>query len=256
MGPGVEAPLLPGATMSERLPFSGASTLLSDESIPQPVHVHLCYTVRIRDGQSAQACRRSHGPTAISRRATARAHLPYEGIHTEPTLKRTTLSEPVVKIAVMTSMQKTFRQALETALAGRETVSIRSTLIKALEREPAKAEISAANKAARKIAEEGDAVLISLLPDQAGADAYVPAARGAGRRASNYLTVDKEIIKELPCRVEFATEKWDAVIDEGMRLTQQRIESDPTLSALLPNWGAKPHAEERARLMARAARVS
>ncbi|MET7802386.1 hypothetical protein [Streptomyces decoyicus] len=43
-----------------------------------------------------------------------------------------------------------------------------------------------------------------------------------------------KIIKDLPCRVELATEKWDALIDEGMRLTQQKIESDPMLSARLP----------------------
>ncbi|MBJ7902164.1 hypothetical protein IF655_02475 [Streptomyces sp. DSM 110735] len=148
----------------------------------------------------------------------------------------------------MTSMTETFRQALRDALASRSTVSIRNTLIASLERNPSKGEISAANKAARKIAEEGDAVLISLLPDQAGADAFVPTARGAARRASNYLTVDEKIIKELPCRVELATEKWDALIDEGMRLTQQRIESDPMLSAFLPGWKAEPRAEKRARI--------
>lgn len=149
-------------------------------------------------------------------------------------------------IAVMTSMTETFRQALQTALASRDTVSIRRTLIEVLEREPSTAESSAASKAARSIAADGDAVLISLLPDQAGADAYVSTARGAGSRASNYLTVDEKIIKDLPCRVEFATEKWDALINEGMRLTQQRIESDPMLSALLPGWTAEPRAEQRA----------
>ncbi|MFF1299827.1 MULTISPECIES: hypothetical protein [unclassified Streptomyces] len=46
----------------------------------------------------------------------------------------------------MTSMMQTFRQALQTALASRKTVSIRSTLIEMLERDPSKAEISAANK--------------------------------------------------------------------------------------------------------------
>uniref|UniRef100_UPI002F91A763 hypothetical protein n=1 Tax=Streptomyces sp. NBC_01562 TaxID=2975879 RepID=UPI002F91A763 len=156
----------------------------------------------------------------------------------------------------MTSMTETFRQALQTALASRETVSIRSTLIETLERDPSKAEISAANKAARRIAEDGDAVLISLLPDQAGADAYVPTARGARGRASNYLTLDEKIIKDLPCRIEFATEKWDTLIDEGMRLSQQKIESDPSLSAFLPGWKAEPRAEERARLMAEAAGAS
>ncbi|MFF7076015.1 hypothetical protein [Streptomyces lavendulae] len=122
-----------------------------------------------------------------------------------------------------------------------------------LQRDPTKSEVSAASKVARKIAQDGDAVLISLLPDQAGAEAYVPTARGAGRRASNYLTVDEKIIKDLPCRVELATDKWDAVIDEGMRLTQQRIESDPMLSMFLPNWKAEPRAEQRARLAAKAA---
>ncbi|WNE93851.1 hypothetical protein PS467_00065 [Streptomyces luomodiensis] len=153
----------------------------------------------------------------------------------------------------MASMTQTFRQALQNALADRDTVSIRRTLIEMLERDPSKAEISAANKAARRIAEEGDAVLISLLPDQAGADVYVSAARGAGMRASNYLTVDEKIIKDLPCRVELATDKWDALIDEGMRLTQQKIESDPLLSAFLPGWKAEPRAEKRARLTADAA---
>jgi hypothetical protein len=150
-------------------------------------------------------------------------------------------------------MTETFRQALRYALASRSTVSIRNTLIESLERDPSKGEISAANKAARRIAEDGDAVLISLLPDQASADAYVPTARGAASRASNYLTVDEKIIKDLPCRVELATEKWDALIDEGMRLTQQRIESDPLLAAFLPGWKAEPRAEKRARLGAEAA---
>lgn len=153
-------------------------------------------------------------------------------------------------IAVMTSMTETFHEALREALAGRDTVSIRSTLIEMLQRDPSKTEVSAANKAARRIAEDGDAVLISLLPDQAGADAYVPTGRGARSRASNYLTVDEKIIKDLPCRVELATEKWDAIIDEGMRLTQQKIESDPVLSAFLPGWQAEPRAEKRARLAA------
>lgn len=43
-----------------------------------------------------------------------------------------------------------------------------------------------------------------------------------------------------------ATEKWDAIIDEGMRLTQKKIESDPVLSSLLPGWKATPRAEARA----------
>ncbi|MFI6153039.1 hypothetical protein ACIBCA_10130 [Kitasatospora sp. NPDC051170] len=156
----------------------------------------------------------------------------------------------------MTSMTATFHQALQTALASREAVSIRRTLIEMLEREPSKSEIGAASRVARRIAESGDAVLISLLPDQAGADAYVPTARGSERRASNYLTVDEKIIKDLPCRVELATEKWDAVIDEGMRSTQQMIESNPLLSRFLPGWKAEPRAEERARLMAEAAGAS
>lgn len=150
-------------------------------------------------------------------------------------------------------MTETIRQALQTALASRQTVSIRGSLLEMLERAPSKAEISAATTAARRIAEDGDAVLISLLPDQAGADAYVPAGRGARARASNYLTMDEKIIKDLPCRVRFATEKWDAVIDEGMQLTQQKIESDPRLSAFLPGWKAEPRAETRARLIAEAA---
>ncbi|BDM67322.1 hypothetical protein HEK616_08090 [Streptomyces nigrescens] len=149
-------------------------------------------------------------------------------------------------------MKETFHQALQNALASRDTVSIRRTLIEVLERDPSKAEVSAAHKAARRIAEDGDAVLISLLPDQAGADAYMPTARGAGMRASKYLTVDEKIIKDLPCRVELATERWDALIDEGMRLTQQRIESDPLLSAFLPGWKAESPAEKRARLTAEA----
>ncbi|MCX4683928.1 hypothetical protein OG401_06310 [Kitasatospora purpeofusca] len=155
----------------------------------------------------------------------------------------------------MTSMTATFHQALQTALASHATVSIRRTLIETLEREPSKSEIGAANKVARRIAADGDAVLISLLPNQADTDAYVPTARGSERRASNYLTVDEKIIKALPCRVELAAERWDAVIDEGMRSTQQMIESDPLLSRFLPGWTAEPRAEKRARLMAEAAGV-
>lgn len=158
--------------------------------------------------------------------------------------------QPIVKIAVMTSMTETFHEALQNALASRDTVSIRSTLVEMLQRDPSKTEVSAAHKAARRIAEDGDAVLISLLPDQAGVDAYVPTGRGGRSRASNYLTVNEKIIKDLPCRVELATEKWDAIIDEGMRLTQQEIESDPLLSAFLPGWQAEPRAEKRARLAA------
>lgn len=80
--------------------------------------------------------------------------------------------------------------------------------------------------------------------------AYVPAARGAASRPSNYLTVDETIIKALPCRVELATEKWDALIDEGMRLTQQKIESAPILSAFLPGWRAEPRAEKHGNALA------
>lgn len=159
-------------------------------------------------------------------------------------------------IAVMTSMTETFRQALKIALAGRKTVSIRRTAMETLEREPSKAEISTANRAARGIAEDGDAVLISLLPDQAGADAYVSTAHGARGRASNYLTLDEEVIKDLPCRVQLATDKWDALIDEGLRSTQQKIQNDPFLSALLPDWTAGPCAEKRSRLLSEAAGAS
>jgi hypothetical protein len=148
----------------------------------------------------------------------------------------------------MTSMTETVHQALQSALADRDTVSIRGTLIEV--RDPSKTEISAAHKAARRIVEDGEAVLISLLPDQAGADAYLPTGRRARSQASNYLTVDEKIIKDLPCRVEHAAENWDAIIDEGMRLTQQQIESDPLLSAFLPGWNAEPRAEKRARLAA------
>ncbi|MGP3633872.1 hypothetical protein ACTU45_10975 [Streptomyces sp. 24-1644] len=153
----------------------------------------------------------------------------------------------------MASTTETLLAALRSALADRDTVSIRGTLIDVLGRAPSKTEISAGSKAARKIAEDGDAVLISLLPGQAGPDAYVAAGRGGQRRASNYLTVDTNIVKALPCRVELATEEWDAVIDEGMRLTQQRIESDPMLSAFLPGWKAVPRAERRDRLAEQAA---
>ncbi|MFD3885049.1 hypothetical protein [Streptomyces microflavus] len=60
--------------------------------------------------------------------------------------------------------------------------------------------------------------------------------------------MDEAIIKDLPCRVELATEKWDTVIDEGMRLTQRKIEDDPVLSRFMPDWKAVPRAEKRARL--------
>ncbi|MFG2662315.1 hypothetical protein [Streptomyces sp. NPDC048425] len=38
-----------------------------------------------------------------------------------------------------------------------------------------------------------------------------------------------------------------------MRLTQQKIESNPGLSELLPGWKAEPRAEQRTRLLAEAA---
>ncbi|MDI5969926.1 hypothetical protein POF50_011355 [Streptomyces sp. SL13] len=148
----------------------------------------------------------------------------------------------------MTLMPENFRQTLMDALAGRETVSIRRTLVEVLERDPSKGEIAAADRVARRIAKDGEAVLISLLPDQAGAEAYVPAARRGENRASSYLTVNETVIKDLPCRVRLAADNWDAVVDEGMRLTQQKIESDPQLSALLPGWKAEPRAEARTRL--------
>jgi hypothetical protein len=46
--------------------------------------------------------------------------------------------------------------------------------------------------------------------------------------------------------VDFATEKWDAIIDEGLRRMQKEMESDPVLSSLLPGWKATPRAEARA----------
>lgn len=82
-------------------------------------------------------------------------------------------------------------------------------------------------------------MLLTLYPEQAG----------GGHRGSHavlHLTVDHEVIKEWPCRVELATEKWDEVIEEGMRLTQEKIESDPVLSRLLPGWTATPRTEARA----------
>ncbi|MGW2274283.1 hypothetical protein [Streptomyces yangpuensis] len=47
------------------------------------------------------------------------------------------------------SMTETFHQALQSALAGQDTVSIRNTLIKVVERDPSESEVSAANKVAR-----------------------------------------------------------------------------------------------------------
>ncbi|MER7930756.1 MULTISPECIES: hypothetical protein [unclassified Streptomyces] len=58
-------------------------------------------------------------------------------------------------------------------------MSTRGTLFESLERHPSTAEISAASKAAQGIAENGNGVLIFLLPHQAGAEAYVPRIRGA-----------------------------------------------------------------------------
>ncbi|MGW2706891.1 hypothetical protein [Streptomyces sp. NPDC001340] len=139
----------------------------------------------------------------------------------------------------MGSMVDSSRECLLAALGERETVDVREVLAQSLGRAPTKGEVSAARKAARRIAEEGDAVLLTLYPGQAG----------GGQRGSHavlHLTVDHEVIKEWPCRVEFATEKWDAVIDEGMRLTQEKIENDPMLSRLLPGWTATPRAEARA----------
>ncbi|MGW0926079.1 hypothetical protein ACWD3J_44715 [Streptomyces sp. NPDC002755] len=138
----------------------------------------------------------------------------------------------------MGSMVDSSQQCLLAALGERETIDVREVLAQSLGRPPTKGEVSAARKAARRIAEDGDAVLMTLYPGQADGGQR-------GRHAVLHLTVDDRVIKELPCRVELATEKWDAVIDEGMRLTQEKIESEPMLSLLLPGWKATPRAEAR-----------
>jgi hypothetical protein len=132
------------------------------------------------------------------------------------------------------------RTCLLEALGEHETVNAREALSTYLGRVPTDREVSAARKAARRIAEDGDAVLMTLYPGQAEGSIR-------GNRAVLHLTVDHRVIKDLPCRVDFATETWDTVIDEGMRLTQQEIEADPMLSAMLPGWDATPRAEVRAR---------
>jgi hypothetical protein len=139
----------------------------------------------------------------------------------------------------MGSMIDSSRQYLLAALKKSETIDVREVLAQSLGRPPTTGEASAARTAARRIAEDGDAVLMTLYPGQADGGRR-------GRRAVLHLTVDHRVIKELPCRVDFATEKWDAVIDEGMRLTQKEIESNPVLSSLLPGWKATPRAEARA----------
>ncbi|MFE6904105.1 hypothetical protein ACFVFJ_46170 [Streptomyces sp. NPDC057717] len=145
----------------------------------------------------------------------------------------------------MVSMIHSARQSLLAALGEHETINVREVLAQHLERTLTRGELDAGRRAARRIAEDGDAVLMTMYPGQAEGERW----QRRGSQAVLHLTVDHRVIKELPCRVELATEKWDAVIDEGMRLTQQTIESNPVLSSMLPGWTARPRAEARAAAM-------
>lgn len=125
-------------------------------------------------------------------------------------------------------------EALLAALAEQSTINVREVMTASLGRVPSKSEIATARRAARGIAEEGAAVLMTLYPGQAeGLDSWK-----WGRQAVLHLTVDRRVVTELPCRVEVAVGSWEKVVAEGMRQTKKEIENDPMLSALLPGWGA------------------
>jgi hypothetical protein len=143
----------------------------------------------------------------------------------------------------MSSMIADFRETLLSALGDRVTINVREALAAFLGRTPSKNEIATARRAARRIAEEGHAVLMTAYPGQLEG---VAEHWKWGRHAVLYLTVDDKVIIDLPCRVEVAAGAWEAVVEEGMRRTRKMIESDPLLSAWLPGFGRQPEPREKA----------
>ncbi|MFF7753327.1 hypothetical protein ACFZCP_29770 [Streptomyces sp. NPDC007971] len=47
------------------------------------------------------------------------------------------------------------------------------------------------------------------------------------------MTTGKKVITGLPYRAELATDSWESVVEEGKKLTDKKIDSDPILSWML-----------------------
>lgn len=136
----------------------------------------------------------------------------------------------------MTSMLARCHEALLAALDEQSSINVRESLAVSMGRALSNNEIATARKAARKIAEDGKAVLMTAYPGQ-----IEGTERGKrGQRAVLYLTVDKKVITDLPYRVEVATEAWEPLVEEGKKLTQKKIDSDPILSRLLRGPAGAP----------------
>lgn len=134
------------------------------------------------------------------------------------------------RLLAMSSMISFCTTVLLSAVNEKGTVHVREALAAALPRDPTENEVAAARRAARRIAEGGTAVLMSLYPSQGrsrGKDG------GRGEREVLHLTVDEELIMELPYRVEVATDRWQRAIEEGKRRTEKMIDNDPVLSYML-----------------------
>ncbi|GCD37924.1 hypothetical protein OEIGOIKO_05734 [Streptomyces chrestomyceticus JCM 4735] len=126
-------------------------------------------------------------------------------------------------------MISTCRQTLLAALDQHPTVNIRESLAKSLGGTATKSEVAVAQRAARAIAEEGRAVLMTLYNHQAkGVE-----CRTRESRAVLHLTVDEDVVLGLPYRVTIATGKWGDVVEEGKRRTNERIDNDPMLSWMM-----------------------
>ncbi|MBP8537209.1 hypothetical protein [Streptomyces sp. MK37H] len=129
----------------------------------------------------------------------------------------------------MSTAMASWRELLLAALGEQATINVREALAVSMGRVPSAGEIAAARRAARRIAEDGKAVLMTLHPGQAeGADRW-----RWGRQAVLHLTVDTQVVTELPYRAEVAASNWEDVINEGKRRTQQMIDNDPLLSSFL-----------------------
>lgn len=137
----------------------------------------------------------------------------------------------------MSSMIAFSRETLLAALEQHPTVNVRESLAASLGRLPSKGEIDAGRRAARTIAQDGTAVLITLYRDQAkGVECQMK-----GSHAVLHLTVDEEVVLDLPYRVEVATGRWVEVVEEGKKRTDEMIENDPILSWMMGR-GPRPAA--------------
>ncbi|MBB1256528.1 hypothetical protein H3146_24705 [Streptomyces sp. OF3] len=130
----------------------------------------------------------------------------------------------------MTSRLALCKETLLATLDEQATINVREALATSMGRALSPNEIATARTAARRIAQEGTAVLMTAYPGQIEgvADRWK-----WGRHAVQYLTRDKKVISDLPYCVQVATGDWEAVIDEGRRSTQKKIDSDPLLSRML-----------------------